>query len=125
MNVRTAPSRARFFLPPGPPAAGAPEICHWLRPASGVRHENDRFSQLAGDSPGAGAFDLGIGAVTRVGVHLNDGFQPGLVVVIEPDEAKGLQRPGARAEHFRGPKHHSGPGQKHQCPIASGVNRMS
>ena len=58
-------------------------------------------------------------------MRLNDGFQSRLVVIVEPDEAKGLQRPGARAQHFCGAEHHSGPGQKHQFRIASGVDRTS
>ena len=64
-------------------------------------------------------------AGTVVAVHLNNGFQPGLVVIIERDEAKGLQRPGARAQHLCRAEHHSRPGQKHHFRIAPRFDRMS
>jgi len=75
-------------------------------------------------SPGSGAFDLVMGAATRVDGPLNGGFQPFLIVVGERHEAEWLQPPGERAQHFCRTQHHPGPCQKHQFGITPSVDRM-
>lgn len=75
-------------------------------------------------SPGSRALNLPMIAAVPVGRRLNDGLQSALVVVLQVDEAEGLQAQGQRGQHFRGANHHPGGRKEHQLAIAPGVERM-
>jgi len=63
-------------------------------------------------------------AAVLVDRPLNDSLQSVMIIALQCHEAKGLQAPGKRAQHFCGTKHHASRGQDHQFAIASGVDRV-